>query len=97
MMKTLQGWYDSEAGSFDHYVNQFDEVDEAIYWHFLEVLPPIDCQAGFMVSEPYSYCEKYNTNTYGCYVQVAGKYYYLGNISPKAVSEKLTELRELLK
>lgn len=95
-MKTLIGWRASEHNNFDGYVMVNDEIDRDIYDYFLEVLPPIYCDNGFMVSEPYSYSSKYNTQTFACYVSLGGKYYYFGNISPLAVKESVTRLKESL-
>lgn len=96
-MKTLKGWRLSGCSSWDDYVKPFDQVDEASYWYFLEILPPIYCNNGFLVSEPYSSCRKYKTFTHACFIQLDDNYYYLGNISPKAVNEKTKELIAMLK
>jgi len=95
-MKTFKAWQESDSRTFDDYVNVYEEIDEEMYWYFLEILPPIYCQSGFLVSEPYSYCAKYNTETYGCFIQLGDKYYTLGNISPKAVDDELSNLKKVL-
>lgn len=92
-MKTLKAWQESDINSFDQFVPKYSEVDEEIYWYFLEILPLLLCPSGFMVSEPYSYCSEHNTETYACFVQLGDKYYYLGNISPKAVRSEISNLR----
>jgi len=52
-MKTYEGWQQSDARTFEDYVNPGDEVDAEIYDHFLEVLPPAEQGIGyFLVGEP---------------------------------------------
>lgn len=91
-MKTLKEWQTGSHGDFDSYVNQYDEIDGDLYWYFLEILPPIYCNNGFLVSEAYSYCDAYQTQTYSCYIKYCDKFYWLGNISPKAVSNETENL-----
>ena len=91
-IKTMAGWREHEANDFDGYVKPYDEISEDVYWYFLEVLPPTYCSNGFLVSEAYSYCDKHNTQTYGCFVKVEDSFYYLGNISPLAVDDELEKL-----
>lgn len=40
MVKTLKGWGKSNL-NIDQYLNVGDEVDEALYDYFLNILPPI--------------------------------------------------------
>lgn len=95
-MKTLQGWRDSELNSFNSYVKPFDEIDRCLYDYFLEMLPPIYCSHGFMCSEPYDYDPNYDTYTYACFVSCNERYYFLGDISYKAVNTQYKRLCELL-
>lgn len=94
---TLQEWQNGEHGGFSEYCLPYSQVDEDIYWYFMEILPPKYNSHGFQVSEPYSYCEQYNTATYATFVKYGGSHYYLGNISPKAVNDEFVKLMELLK
>ena len=95
-MKTLKAWQESDTGGFDSFVKQYEEIDEKMYWYFMEILPPIYVTSGFMVSEAYDYCSKHQTQTYGCFIQLGDRYYSLGNISPKAVADELVKLKAMI-
>ena len=48
-MKTLNGWK-KQGGDFGKYVNPKDEINDEIYFYFLEVVPPrIMRDYGFLV------------------------------------------------
>lgn len=82
-VKTRYGWYNDGRG-FDDYCKPGDKISERLYNYFLEILPPKYMAGGFMVSEPYSYCPDFKTNTYAGFYWSGAHYYYLGNISPRA-------------
>lgn len=87
-MKTLIEWQTGLHGNMTQYVQPFDEIDCDLYWYFMEILPPYYTSSGFYCSEPYSTCHKYNTATYAHFSKIGGKYYFLGDISPKAHDEQ---------
>lgn len=50
------GWpFPDVANDYRDGANAWRSINEARWWHFLEVLPPINYPGGFMVSEPYSH------------------------------------------
>jgi len=69
-------------GAFYEYLNQSRpqalnepvEIDEGIYWYFLEMLPPLYCQHGFMI------CEADSSTSEGTirskFTQRANRYYH---------------------
>lgn len=51
--KTLREWQASGLGDFDSYAGIGDEVDEELYMHFLNILPPASMTYGYLqVDEP---------------------------------------------
>jgi len=51
-MKTLKYW-DNAGGSFLDYVHAGDEIDGAMFWYFLGVVPPAVQDCGyFLMGEP---------------------------------------------
>jgi hypothetical protein len=92
-MKTLKQWESpTTPSSFDEFVKPGEEIDEGMYWYFLEVLPPIFHRNGvFQVGEPYSHTAE-GLPTYGTYQtmrdldengEVVDKYFYHGNLTTK--------------
>lgn len=88
---TLFNWR-AEGKSFNQYCLPFSQVSEQIYQYFLEVLPPMYKNRGFMVSEPYDYDPTVNQSTYATFCKVDGKCYFLGDIAPKKYDEVFNEL-----
>lgn len=95
-MKTFKMWQESDEVGFDAFVEKYEEIDKEMYWYFLEILPPYYVSHGFMVSEAYDYCPEFDTQTYGCFIEWGGKFYSLGNISPKAVNGEFSNLLKTL-
>jgi hypothetical protein len=53
-MKTLKEW-DEVGGTFDEYVTVGDIIDDALYDHFLGVVPPAAYgKKGYLMGEPMS-------------------------------------------
>ena len=53
-MKTMEEWKASHT-KFTRFAEPGDEIDEKIYWYFLECLPPHKWNGGyFQCGEPYS-------------------------------------------
>ena len=48
IIKTMSGWEDSDADSFMDYCNPGDFVDDDIVDYFLNVVPPVTFEAGFV-------------------------------------------------
>jgi len=82
-IKTLAGW----TGTFSSYFTKGDEIDEATYDHFLNILPPLSLKggqgyyAGFQVSEPI--CDGIDDNDrmralYNTFGEKDGRHFYLG-------------------
>lgn len=77
MIKTKKDWH----GTLEEYLITGDEVDEELYYYFLEVLPPAYMSRGvFQVGEPYSHNEE-NKPLYDTFQEVAGRYYYRGHMT----------------
>jgi len=77
MIKTYRGWQGSEA-NFDEYVQPNDEIDEEMYWHFMETLPPEDSGINwFLMGEAVD--EDINgILLYDLHVEKDGRYYFKG-------------------
>lgn len=91
VVATLFGWR-AEGKCFSQFCLPFSQVSEQLYQYFLEVLPPMYKNRGFMVSEPYSYDHTVNQSTYATFCKVDGKCYFLGDIAPKKYDEVYNEL-----
>ena len=67
-VKTLQGWFDSDADTFDEYVKEGDKVAVDIVNYFIDLLPPRSYELGFLqVGEPYDHVKegaRYSTFVY---------------------------------
>ena len=72
--------FDQWNGSFNDCCKPFTAVDNKIYDHFLECLPPFYFSGGFAVSEAYSYDEKHEQMTYAPFYQWQGFNWFLGDI-----------------
>lgn len=87
---TLFDWRQSDKG-FSEYCLPFSKVSKAVYMYFLEVLPPIYKNRGFMVSEPYSYDAEARQSTYAAFCKYDGQCYFLGDIAPKKYDETIQQ------
>ena len=56
------------------------EIDEEVYYNFLESLPPIYIWKGFMNSEPHNHNEKGQAE-YLAFQNIGEKYYYIGTLT----------------
>lgn len=81
-MKTMQDW----KTSFEKDFNPGDEVSEEVYYHNLEVLPPIYLKPGFQVSEPYDH-EDNGHARYSTFLELKNRYFYLGIHSTRQATE----------
>lgn len=91
VVATLFSWR-SENKCFSDYCLPFSQVSEQLYMYFLEILPPIYKDRGFMVSEAFSYDYSVNQSTYAAFCKIAGKCYFLGDIAPKKYDEVYQQL-----
>lgn len=74
IIKTYENW----EGSLDKYLKVGDKVDEEMYEHFLNVLPPLVNRTNMLqVSEPYDYVD--GKNTYTTFTKENGYWTYRGN------------------
>lgn len=74
MVKTYKEW----TGSLVEYLKVGDVVDEEMYNHFLNVLPPLVNRSNFLqVSEPYDYVE--GKNTYCTFERENGVWVFKGH------------------
>ncbi|MBA7711695.1 hypothetical protein ES703_120661 [subsurface metagenome] len=79
-MKTFSEW-GKQKGDFSTYVNPGDEIDEEMYWYFLEVLPPrIMKNYGFLVGEPSAHNKKDEAVYDAFYESPDGKRFYYGGL-----------------
>ena len=63
-LKTLKGW-EEHGESWDKYCKPGELVDEDVYWHFLNVLPPRSMGAGYLqVGGAYDYSLNPKTGKY---------------------------------
>ena len=86
-MKTMQGWK-QENVEFDLYVRPGDEIDEAMYDYFLEVVPPLLYNGfEFLNGEPVC-LDRRGRNLYGWFIHRFGKFYYQGLISKETLTAK---------
>ena len=83
-MKTMEQWRESKE-DFTKFAKPGDEIDEEIYFYFLEVLPPAKMTGyGFLVGEPYDHNED-NKPLYAAfynkpaYDKPDDRYYYGGH------------------
>ena len=81
MVKTKKGWDESKKNLTD-YLNIGDEVDEKMWYYFLEVLPPIRSSRVIQISEPYDYNDK-EMFTYITLKKNDERWYYIGTLSTK--------------
>lgn len=81
-MKTFKGWEQSGC-YFSRYCKPGDAVDDAIFDHFVNILPPRTFSGTLMqVGEPYSHQMDEHGHmraTYGTFAQRGGQWYYCGN------------------
>lgn len=81
--KTLKGWHESGARTWDEYCQPGDEIDEEAYNDFLDVLPPHTLKrCYFQVGEPTDTKQDKNgkwRDTWPTFAREGGRYYYLGN------------------
>jgi hypothetical protein len=86
-MKTMKQWNESKL-DFSKFAQPGDEVDEEIYYYFLEVLFPAKILgSAFLVGEPLDHNGQNNAVRYDCFYELpGGKYYYGG---PKTVKDFL--------
>lgn len=83
-LKTLKGW-EEHGESWDKYCKPGELVDEDVYWHFLNVLPPRSMGASYLqVGGAYDYSLNPKTgkyaSTYMTFVKVDnGVWKYCGN------------------
>lgn len=82
-IKTLKDW----RGDLSDYLKPNDEIDEDLYYYFLEVLPPEYQENGvFQVGEPYSH-DKENKPIFDTFEQIKDKYFYRGHLTTKQAKE----------
>lgn len=82
-MKTLKQWIESKQ-DFESFAAAGDEIDEEIFYYFLEVLPPaVMTHKGFLVGEPYDHNEN-GKPLFAAFYQLPGhKYSYGGHKTVK--------------
>lgn len=74
MIKTYANW----KGSLNDYLEIGDQVDEEMYNHFINVLPPATFNSYLVqIGEPYS-ISKENKSTYLTLERIEGKWIYKG-------------------
>ncbi len=77
-MKTLKGW---TKGDFQENVKPGNEIDDEMYFYFLEVLPPRKMKGyGFLVGEPYSHNNQGKAVYDSFYESPDGKRFYYGGL-----------------
>lgn len=77
-MKTYRGWLESDANTIEEYLNVGDIVDEEMYLHFLNIMPPlIDLSNLLQTAEPYDFVG--GKATYLTFEKVDGQWTYRGN------------------
>jgi len=89
-MKKYKDW--PKGKSATEWLQAGDEVDEELYYYFLEVVPPAIMKGGaFAVGEPLRYNENHDP-VYQCF-RLTGhtnnKYYYMGELTKREFAEKL--------
>jgi len=88
-MKTMKGW-ESKGGDFGQYVSPKDEIDDNLYFYFLEVLPPRVMKGyGFLVGEPASHNNAGKAVYDAFYESPGGDRFYYGGC--KTVDEFRTQ------
>ena len=91
-MKKYNDW--PKGTSFPgEWVKPGDEIDEEMYYYFLEVLPPAVMKGGaFAVGEAVRHDDK-GEALYNCFrmigIESPTKYYYMGLMSVRELAEKL--------
>ena len=86
-MKTMSGWKQANV-EFNLYVRPGDEVDEELYFYFLEVVPPVlHNDIEFLSGEPVC-LDRLGRNLYGWFSRRFGKYYYQGLIAKETLTAK---------
>ena len=85
-MKTQAQWHESKL-NFGEFAQPGDEIDSAIFWYFLEVLPPRKQMSyGFLVGEPTSSDPKTGDATFDAFYESPdGKRFYYGG--PKTAKQ----------
>lgn len=81
IMKTMQQW-DKSGIDFGKFAQPGDEIDEAMFMYFLEVLPPArQMSYGFLVGEPYDHRGENNKARFDAFYESPdGKKYYYGGL-----------------
>lgn len=73
-IKTYAAW----EGNLDDYLNSGDKVDDEMYEHFLNILPPlIDTKNMLQVSEPYDHVN--GKAVFATFIRKEGYWIYAGN------------------
>lgn len=76
-MKTYNQWNEQKT-DFAKFVNAGDEIDEKMFYYFLEILPPVIMTSkGFLMGEPYTHDANGNP-VYESFGQSGKKYFYVG-------------------
>lgn len=82
-MKTMQGWTDSKL-RFNEYFTKDCEVNDEVYWYFMEYVPPIFIPAGFQVGEISHHRD--GVAYYATFIRDCDRYFYIG-YHPRRCSE----------
>ena len=76
-IKTYKGWMESDASSIEKYLNPGDIVDEEMYNHFLNIMPPLVWDGYYLqVREACDYIN--GGNTYTTFTYENGNWVYKG-------------------
>lgn len=90
-MKTMKEW-ESKGGDFGQYVNPKDEIDDDLYFYFLEVLPPQTMRRyGFLVGEPASHNTKGEAVYDSFYETYEERFFYGGTKTVKEFTDPNNE------
>lgn len=91
MIKTFKDWHTT----LEEYLKPNDEIDEELYYYFLEVLPPTFYSNGvFQPDEPYSHNSK-NEPLFNTFQQKGDRYFYMGHLPTNEAKELI--LKRIIK
>lgn len=94
-MKTLAQWQKSGKRLVE-FLEAGDQVDQAMYFYFFEVLPPFESHKGFQVSASDGRCEFTTQDSHSTFIYMGDEhecfYYYVGSVSRERFKQKRDEL-----
>ena len=87
MKKTYKGWMQSSHSTFSTYVQVNDEIDEDMYYYFMEVVPPLDAgPCWFLMGEAIDH-DMNGQIRHDLFIEKDNKFYFKGPHNEAQIDE----------